>query len=199
MKKNLIVMPSLLFALCGSVLGQDLFNISWNVGFPTADTKDYLVDEDISLGGMGLDYRHFVQDNLSIGWYFAWDFFNGATEGTTTFVNGDVTGVQRNILNYFPIMVNSHYYFGESEGVRTYVGAGLGTVHTLQRTSIGTFYINNNNWHFGIYPEVGILVPVFGDKNISLGAKYHVAFETDDSINYSYLSLNLGFSTRFFE
>ena len=201
MKKKLLFITLLVFAFNNPLLAQeDIFIFSWDIGFPTSDLSDFLTDEDVSLGGISMDFRHFVQDNVSIGGYFAWDFFNGASDGNemASFPNADVTGLQRFYVNYLPIMVNSHYYVGESENIRTYVGAGLGAVRTLQRTSIGTFDIQNNNWHFGIYPEVGFIVPVSDIGAITLGAKYHVAFETDDSITYSYFSLNVGISRGFF-
>ena len=199
-KATLLLIPSLILWLTVPSCAQGhLFNLSWNIGFPLADLKDFLTDEDYSLGGFGLDYRHFVRDNISVGGYFAWDFFNGTSEEMLSFDNTDITGQQRLFVNYFPIMVNSHYYLGVDDGIRPYFGAGLGVVRTLQRTSIGTFNIQNNNWHFGLYPEVGVIFPVFEDKNISLGAKYHTAFETDDSFTYSYFSLNVGISAKFFE
>ena len=199
MEKKLLLIPFLVLLLSNPLFGQeDIFIFSWDIGFPTSDLSDFLSDEDVSLGGVSLDFRHFVKDNVSIGGYFAWDFFNGASNEMASFPNADVSGLQRFYVNYLPIMVNSHYYVGQSENIRAYLGAGLGTVRTLQRTSIGTFDIQNNNWHFGIYPEVGFIVPVSDIGAITLGAKYHVAFETDDSITYSYFSLNVGISRGFF-
>ena len=199
-KQALLLITYLVLHFSPSSYGQgQLFNLSWNIGFPVSDLKDFLTDEDYSLGGFGLDYRYFIEENISVGGYFAWDFFNGTSDEMLSFGNTDITGQQRLFVNYFPFMVNSHYYLGVDDGIRPYFGVGLGAVRTLQRTSIGTFNIQNNNWHFGLYPELGVIFPVFDDKNVSLGAKYHTALETDDSFTYSYFSLNVGISAKFFE
>ena len=172
---------------------QGLANINWNIGIPTGDLSDFLINEDASLGGISVDTRYVMTENLSVGWYAAWDFFNGDAEGTENFGNVDVTGQKRYFVNSFPLMVNAHYYLSQSP-VKTYAGGGIGAVRTLKRTSIGTYNIQDNNWHFGLYPEIGTIIPVTNWVKMNMAARYNLAFKSDDSIAVNYLSFSIGVS-----
>ena len=200
MRNKIVLIVGLVIAIISQVHGQGfIYNINWNIGIPTSDLKDFLSDEDISLGGVSVDYRRFIQDNITVGGYFAWDFFNGSTQEMINIDDVDVSGFQRMFVNSFPIMLNSHYYFKKQGDVRPYGGIGLGVVRSLQRVSIGTFDFQNNNWHFGLYPEVGLLIPVGEYGNAMVGGKYMVAFATNDSIDYTYFSINIGISYSFLD
>ena len=194
MIKKIAIVSLVIFALANQGNAQSqLMNLNWNVGIPQGDTKDFLNDEDVSFGGFSMDYRKFVKENLSVGGYWAWDFFNG-TESDGVFIDGNttLTGEQRYYLNSFPFMVNTHFYTGVPNGVRAYLGVGLGAVRTLERTEIGTFILQNNNWQFGFYPEVGMLFPINYSTNITLGAKYNMALESSDAFAHQAITINIG-------
>jgi hypothetical protein len=59
---------------------------------------------------------------------------------------------------------------------------------------VGLFTVQNNNWHFGFYPEVGVFIPVSFDMGINVAAKYNYAVGASDSIDYTYLALSVGFT-----
>ena len=176
MIKKIAILSFLVFTLSNAADAQEkIFNINWNIGIPMGDTKDFLSNEDISFGGMSFEFRQFVKSNISIGGYFAWDFYNGSSEEDIVMGNTTLSGSQRMYINSLPFMINAHYYMGESTGFRPYIGVGLGAVRTLERTEVGTFLIQNNNWQFGYYPEVGFMIPVTYSTNINFGAKYNLA------------------------
>ena len=195
MIKKIAILSFLAFTLSNAAVAQEkIFNINWNIGIPLGDTKEFLSNEDISFGGASLEFRQFISNNISVGGYFAWDFYNGTSE--EDIVNGTATlsGSQRYFINSLPFMINSHYYMGESTGFRPYIGVGLGAVRTLERTEIGTFLIQNNNWQFGFYPEVEFMIPVTYTTNINFGAKYNMALESNDAFAHTALTFNIGVS-----
>ena len=166
--------------------------INYSVGLPTGDLKDFT--DNTSFRGISFEAKNFRTEQISVGFSLGWQIFKERLEGTFSQPGQDVTGTQVRYLNALPIMVTGHYQFGDPGGARPYAGVGLGTVHSLQRTEVGLFTISNNNWHFGFYPEVGVYIPVSFDMGINVAAKYNYALGTSDSIDYSYLSLSVGFT-----
>ena len=170
---------------------------SWNINFPTADTHDFLNDEEVSLAGASLENRYFFSDRFTGGIVFGWDFFNGFSNDRFSGDNIDITGDQFFFLNYFQFQLNAHYYLNQEGSIRPFIGAGLGMVRTLQRTSISTFNLQNNNFHFGFFPELGALVPLSDKLLLFFSSKDHVALKTDSSITYSYASVRVGLAGLF--
>ena len=167
-------------------------SLHYSVGIPTGDLKDYT--DNISARGVFFEAKNFRSDQFSIGFSMGWQIFKDRLEGTFSQEGQDVTGTQVRYVNTLPIMFTSHYHMGDPGGVRPYVGAGVGTVRSLQRTDVGLFTVQNNNWHFGFYPEVGVFIPVSFDMGINVAAKYNYGLGTDESIDYSYLALSVGFT-----
>ncbi len=167
-------------------------SVHYSFGLPTGDLKDFT--DNTSARGIIFEARNFRSDQFSIGFSLGWQVFKDRLEGTFSEEGRDVTGTQVRYVNTLPIMVTGHYYLGDPGGVRPYLGAGVGTVHSLQRVDVGLFSIQNNNWHFGFYPEVGVYIPVSFDMGINLAAKYNYALGTSESIDYSYLALSVGFT-----
>lgn len=185
---TLVLMGSATFA-------QDRFSkVSWELGIPTGDLKEYLNNGDVSAGGISFDYRKLVGDNWTVGGSAAWSFFNGSTRenlvtGTTT-----VSGLRQFYFNSLPFMANTHYYMDVGSS-QLYFGTGIGGVWTLQRTEIGSFYTDNDNFHFGVVPEIGFVVPISFTSNINISAKYNYALKTSKTVNYSYFTFGVGWSS----
>ena len=167
-------------------------SVHYSFGLPTGDLKDFT--DNTSFRGIVFDAKKFQSEQFSIGFSLGWQVFKDRLEGTFSEEGRDVTGTQVRYVNTLPIMLTGHYHLGEPGGARPYLGAGIGTVHSLQRVDVGLFTVQNNNWHFGFYPEVGVYIPVSFDMGINLAAKYNYAIATSDSFDYSYLSLNIGFT-----
>lgn len=194
MKKTIIILAAL-FVISGSAFGQDRFaKLTWEIGLPTGDLNEFLVNEDVSFGGVSYDYRKLINDKISLGGNISWNFFNGSTReelvsGTTT-----VSGLRQFYYNAIPLMFNSHYYFdiGDSQ---LYLGTGVGGVWTLQRTDIGSYFTDNDNFQFGVMPEIGFNIPVSFTSNINISAKYNMAFASGDSMDYTYFAFGVGWSS----
>lgn len=194
MKKISILLVALMIFGATSY-GQSRFSkVSWEIGFPTGDLKEFLVNEDISLGGISFDYRRMVKDNITVGGNISWAFFNGSSredliDGTTT-----ISGLRQFYVNTLPIMVNAHYYrdIGDSQ---IYFGTGLGGVWTLQRTDIGSYFTDNDNFQFGIMPEIGFNIPFSFTSNVNISAKYNIALASGNSIDYTYFTVGVGWSS----
>jgi len=194
MKKILLVVL-IMISVSPALVGQDRFaKLTWEISLPMGDMDDFLVNEDVSFGGVSYDYRKLVTDNISVGGNFSWNFFNGSTRedlvsGTTT-----VSGLRQFYFNALPIMVNAHFYqdIGKAQ---IYIGSGVGGVWTLQRTDIGSYFTDNNNFQFGFMPEIGVNIPISLTSNINLSAKYNVALESANGINVTYFAFGIGWSS----
>lgn len=172
--------------------------ITYNVGIPIGNTKDYI--DNTSWRGFGLDFRHFRSRNkpITVGFSFAWQVFDQRLDNETFVIDsGAVTGTQRRYLNSLPFLLTAHYYSSQqSNQTRFFLGGGAGLYYIEQRFDIGVNSRQENNWHFGLMPEVGVQVP-FGDVEFLLSGRYHYAFAagtslTGDSQAWDYITINAG-------
>ncbi len=169
-----------------------MFNINYSMSVPLGETSDYIGKT--SFRGASFEGRSFVQDNLSVGGYIGWNVFNETKYDADYSGNGvDVHGTQFRYLNILPLQVITHYYFGTFEGVTPYAGIGVGATHSLQRVEIGFVAFENNNWHLGLSPEVGIYIPINYNVGFNISARYDYAVKSNNS-SYSNLTFNIGFS-----
>ena len=189
-KYILTVLLSLLLSL-GAKGQYWVTSVTYDIGIPTSDLKDFTGET--SFRGVSFDGRRFLNDNVSVGLFLGWQVFKERKNDLLSSLNGaEIFGTRVDYVNTFPIMATGYYHFGEVDGIRPYAGAGIGTVRSLQRSEIGLFAFENNNWHFGFYPSVGVLIPVQYDFGFNVGVKYQYAVGGDNSIDYSYLSFNIG-------
>ena len=63
---------------------------------------------------------------------------------------------------------------------------------------MGIYYIQGKDWHFGVAPEIGIVMP-FGSGNTGMNVnfKYNMAAKTKNEPSYSWLGINIGISYLF--
>jgi len=201
---KLIQLTALAILLSSATFAQEFISdFTWNFAFPIGNTKDYISDN--SFRGFAIEGRRFMDKNLSVGLFFGWNIFDKRV-GDPINIDGEgyggtVSGTQIRYINSFPLMVNAHYYFGKRKDLRFYLGAGAGVYYILQRLDLGVWIIQNDNWHLGLAPEAGILVPL-GDNqsHILVNVKYNYAFDSGTGIggnedNYhSYWGINFGFA-----
>ena len=200
--KAKITLIALLLTLPGSsALAQQYISLlTYNVGIPVGDTEDYI--SDISWLGFTIEGRRFrdyesrVTWGLSLSWQVLWQ-----TE-TSTFtiqdLNTTVTGNQRRYINSFPLLLTGHVYLGPDDGFQLYVGGGAGIYYIIQRFEIGVYAAEENNFHFGLAPEVGFMFPLGSSKG-TLSARFNYAFASGESvsgesIDYSYIAILAGFA-----
>ena len=193
--KKLVYTIVALIAFSGLINAQDRFaKLNWEISLPMGDLDEFLVNENVTFGGISYDYRKIVKENITVGGNISWNFFNGSTReelvsGTTT-----VSGLRQFYFNAIPIMVNAHYYkdIGESQ---IYFGTGVGGVWTLQRTDIGSYFTDNDNFQFGLMPEIGFNIPISFTSNLNISAKYNLAFASANGIEASYMAFGIGWSS----
>jgi opacity protein-like surface antigen len=177
--------------------GGGVWNFTWDIGFPVSSTNDFI--SQTSFRGFAIEGRGYVSDRFLVGGRAAWNTFyedNGfITEPILE--NATIYGYNRRYLNAIPLMVTAHYEFGRGM-VLPYAGIGLGTYYIETRDYLGIYYVREKAWHFGVYPEVGIVIP-FGSSNsgVNINAKYNYAAKTSDTPEQSWISLGVGISYIF--
>ncbi len=192
----------LMVTLSTSVYAQSKVTaLTYDVSIPNGDMTDYIADT--AWRGIGFDGRWFLQGGdspLALGISLAWHVFNQTESGTVVLSNGALTGHQNRYINSFPIMATAHYYLGNKDRFWLYVGGGVGTYYVIQRFEIGVIALEENNWHFGAYPEVGVHIPL-EEMDIIINGRYNVAFSagesiTGDSKEWTYWGINVGLAYR---
>ena len=197
MKRFIYTIAISLIAYTGA-FAQGMFSISYDINVPVGSTSDFI--SNTSFRGFGIEGRSFVSDNISIGGSFNWTVFyqeDGPQEWSNIEGEDDtrtVFGKQFRYINSFPLMANAHYYFGEWDAIRPYLGVGIGTTRINQRLDFGLYQVNREKWRFGMAPEVGVLIPVNYNFSFNLSAKYQYAFKAGDNEEVSYLNFKIGFA-----
>ena len=188
---------------CTSFSQELLTNVTWNFGIPVSKMNEYTTD--MTWRGVTIAGRRFLDKYNSVGLSFGWNIFD---EKSYTPINiagtngsGTISGTQIRSVNSFPMMVGLHHHFGKRDDMRAFIGLNTGMYYILQRLDIGVYRVDNDNWHFGLAPEAGLIIPFDGDKTaFYVGARYNYAFDSGTALGgsdnnfYSYYELNLGFS-----
>lgn len=187
---------SILSILSSGVFAQDnFFGITYNTAITTGETHDFI--DSYSWGLMGLEWKKMMNDNVSVGINLAWQIMSQKVENASIDIpetNITISGTQVRYLNYIPINVTTSYHFNPQGKVIPFVGAGAGLYSVMQRIDVSGFVTDNNTWNFGVYPEVGFLIPTGGAADLFINSKYHYMFETSNGPSHSYLNINVGFS-----
>ena len=205
--KSLLIAVFSVFVISVGYTQQSVWAYTYDVAFPMGETSDFI--DNVSWRGFTLQGRSFIKPNISIGGSFSWQVFNKRADETVDFeiqpeeldkpVKGTLSGEQLRYINTLPIMVNAHYYMGDAliDAIRPYAGISVGTAPTKKRTEVGILAFDDLNWHFALAPEIGILIPFDTGFNFIGSVKYNVALQTNDSINYSYLNIQVGVANVF--
>ncbi len=197
MKKRMyLILVAVILLPAAAFTQSSMFTVNWDVSFPTGTTSDYI--NNTSFRGVSFEGMKFINDNIAIGGMIGWEVFKEKKNDETWEGNGvTVTGTQVRYLNMLPLLVVGRYFLKGLDEVAPYIGLGLGTHRSLQRTEIGHVAFENNNWHLGFAPEVGIFIPMNFNMGLNLAAKYQYAVESSKS-QYSYFNLAIGFSFLYY-
>lgn len=192
---RLLIISTALLLNCTIALAQDnFFSVTYGMGLATAETGDYI--SDYSWRGFNLEWKKMVTDNVGVGFTTGWNVFNDFVE-KGTFVDGNTsyTANQYRYINAFPVMLNATYYLDPDAAVIPFGSIGAGTYRILQRTEFGPILEEERNWHFGFYPEVGVIFPTYGSVDFFFSTRYNYAFKAGDARwDQSYLGFNIGIS-----
>lgn len=200
MKINKIIL-TIIFAVTMSFSsfsqGGGIWNFTWDIGFPLGTTSEFI--SATSLRGFAIEGRGYATDRVLFGGRVAWNTFYENNGWVTSEVNETTTiyGYDRKYMNVLPLMATAHYEFG-NRSVLPYAGIGIGTYYINSRDYLGMYYVQTEAWHFGVYPEVGIVIPIgSGNTGIDINAKYNYAAKTKDASEESWISLGIGLSYIF--
>jgi len=173
-------------------IGQEMMPyITYTMSIPTGDFADWL--EDTSYYGFEVGSRSFTNNSFSWGFATGWNSFSEKRSGTTEVESGAITGTSIREMQTFPLLVSAHYYFGRRNKVRPYLGLNTGVYFISEVTTLGVYADGDTNAHFGLTPELGVIIPV-GDYGLMLNAKYAYAFEGGGNRDFTWLAINIGFT-----
>ena len=199
MKVMKLLMLTLLLAATAYAQRGVFTGITWNIGFPTEETAQYI--DATSYRGFGIDIRSFSSPDVSFGGNFSWNIFDELLRNKTALLeSGAITGTQVRYINSMPLLLNVSYYPGEKRRgeLRLVLGLNAGTYYIRQRLDIGVVSLENSNWHLGVAPEAGLWFPIGRETFLIAMVRYNYAFDSgtwlggDPNNDYSYWGLNIG-------
>lgn len=189
-------LATIIIALLISSAGysQSIYSMNYTMSFGSGETADFI--SSASFRGFTFEGRGFVSDQFSLGGLFTWSTFYEKLAGET-YTQGftTITGTQYRYINAYPILFQAHWYSNDDEfEPRAYLGGGLGPYKMDQRLNAGVWSIQENHWHFGFSPEVGLLFPVSMSTMLNVSFRYHYVFKAKDTIDQSWFGLSVGFA-----
>jgi len=188
---------------CTSFAQELLTNVTWNFGIPVSKMSEFT--QDMTWRGFTIAGRRFLDKYNSVGLTFGWNIFDEKSYDPINISgkngSGTISGTQVRSVNSFPMLVGIHHHYGKRDDMRAFVGLNTGMYYILQRLDMGVYRIDNDNWHFGVAPEAGLIIPFDGDKTaFYFGGRYNYAFDSGTALGgnennfYSYWELNVGFA-----
>lgn len=193
---------------CTNFAQELLTSLTWNIGIPVSRMNQYTTD--VTYRGFTIAGRRFIDKENSVGFMTGWNVFDQKSYDPINIQqengSGTISGTQVRSVNSFPLLVGIQHFFGKKNDMRTFVGINSGLYYILQRLDMGVYRIDNDNWHFGLAPEAGLIIPLDGDASLDLGARYNYAFDSGTALGgaennfYSFWEINIGFafSSRWF-
>ena len=197
MKAKLLSLSFLAFAAGTAMAQDDYMIVSYQVGFPRGDTKDYI--EKTSWRGLNLGYRHVIDEEVAVGveigsqLFYEYKEYDTYTRGTAS-----LSGTQYRYSWNTPITAHVDYVLNEGKDIRPFIGMGLGALYAYRVTDFGMYRITQDPWQFVMVPEVGVSCYMSGGSALLVSAKYFAAFDAEGVGGQSYLGVNVGilFSTN---
>jgi len=190
MMKRIIAAVCLLLLLAVPASAQDWFwGATWGVSVADGTTYEYI--DDVSFRNFGIEGRKFTSPNFSVGISLNWTVLDQKGYETTNFSGGTLSGTQFRYINAFPLLLTSHFYLGDDEGMQLYVGAGAGPYAMKRRTEVGLIAITTDSWHLGIAPEVGLILPFGWRAKGFLYVRYNYTSEAK-GFEYQWWDVRIG-------
>ncbi len=191
--RALLAIPLALLLSSGAQAQQWYWGMSYGMSATVSDTKDFT--DDTSWRNWGVDIMAVVKPNTTVGVSFGWNVFNEITPTVSSIRGVEIAGTQLRYINSVPILVNARQYLGTRGGPRPFIGVGVGPHLMKQRVDVGLWTVSQDTWHFGVAPEVGLVVPLRSGVHGFVNAKYNYAASAGDpGRKHSYFGLNIGFA-----
>jgi hypothetical protein len=170
---------------------------AYTMAQPSGDTKDFV--NQYSWLGFSLEGDWFNRSNLSTGFILGWqEMYQDINGDSFAFANGTATGRTYRHISSLPLLLRGRYWAGESgQMIRAFGGLGVGTYWMKQLVDVGILTADENHWHFGLAPEVGVLMTTRGGVGWTLNARYNYPFAAGDYLggsnaSWSYWGIGIG-------
>ena len=198
MKLKYVIILLLSFAL-NTYAQNYTTGVSYSMGFGIGKTYDYI--NETSFTGFTVEGHKLIKPYFSVGIMTGWNIFSEKSNTTINLGSASISGEQARYWNIIPIMVNASLYYKNSNSRFTpFVRVHAGTYYIMQRFDIGVYTVNNDNWHFGLAPEVGFMINLSREMDILVNGKYNHAFDSgtrlsgDSNNKNTFFTINLGIS-----
>ena len=130
---------------------------------------------------------------------------NEKTNESVSINNTTLTGEQGRYLNIIPLLFSASYYIRKNSSATfvPFIRGNIGTYYIMQRFDVGVYTLNNDNWHFGLSPELGFMVKASNKINIIASGRYNYAMDSgtrlsgDEKNDYSFLNANIGLTISY--
>ncbi|PWJ34190.1 outer membrane beta-barrel protein [Sediminitomix flava] len=193
--KNIIRYTLITFCLAFSIQNssaQMYSSLTYDVSFPLSHEVIDFID-DTSWRGFTFKVGGEITENIGAGIYSGWYVFNEKVRGEqiTTDIS-TLSGVQFRYINIVPIMADVHYRMANSGDWTPYGSLGIGTYFFKHTTDVGILRISDDEWHFGLAPEVGVAYHLRENSHLLLSIRYNHAFPTKDWNTQSFFQINVG-------
>jgi hypothetical protein len=188
--RTLIGMALALLA-AGPLASQSIMRLTYSTAAPVGPTQDYI--SEFSWLGIMFEPGKFVRDNLSASLSFGWTVLDEQTDDPVQI--GDAAGAQGTqfrYLNVFPVMAGLQLHRQNPRGGSVYLGLNAGTYFIERRTDFSVVSAIDDNWHFGLAPQLGVIFPLgYGRGHGNIDVRYHHAFEAGGH-EYDWVSFSIG-------
>lgn len=183
----------------GNAQRQYVGTLSYTMAQPSGDASDFA--NNFSWLGFTVEGDWFLRPNISAGFISGWqEIYKEQSGDEFTFANGAVAGRTYRHIGSLPILARARYWTGTpGDRAHMFAGLGLGTYWMKQTVDLGIYTAEENHWHFGVAPEVGVLVKTGYDIGWTLNARYNYPIAGGDylagkSASWSYWGFGIGFS-----
>ena len=179
---------------------QYVGTLSYTTAQPAGDASDFA--NNFSWLGFTVEGDWFLRPNISAGFISGWqEIYKEQTGDSYTFASGAVSASRTyRHIGSLPILARARYWTGTpGDKAHMFAGLGLGTYWMKQTMDLGIYTADESHWHFGVAPEVGVLVKTGYDIGWTLNARYNYPIATGDylagkSASWSYWGFGIGFS-----
>lgn len=192
MKAIKVVLLIFLLAMSAKSEGW-MASLNYNVAIPGQEMKPQINNP--SLLGFSLNAHKFVAPQFAIGASLGNQIFYCKCNEPSTLEDNFFGGSRYQFLNTIPLMLTSQYYFNFAKSFKPYVGMNIGGYYAWQRSERGLVVMEDRNWHWGLAPEAGVIVPM-GATNMNLGTKFSYISDTNlgDPQKQLFISFYVGLS-----
>jgi len=198
---KIVIVICLAGILSNKVFSQSYYtSFEYSTTFNLGQAKEFISEP--SWGGFSIGIKKMLNKNVFGGLVLGWNVFNKEETNVVTQINnGAVFGSYAKYYNYYPILASIGYMFNKRNKTKIipYIQANVGAYYIYQKMKLGVYDINDDNWHFGVGPELGVIFPISREVGIVLNGKYNYALSSgtnlkgEDDNSYSFINANLGF------